>query len=170
MQTFFREQADLFTLPISSSCGLIPLHFSGWLEHLFLLLQKLFVCLNNYALMFLILFLKSPESRYPDSGPSRFWIFRNSIWWSVESWCIHWVTVSSPLTFRKSCTRGSTQLICNLQEKQVCVARRVCAAVFGSSVRVGGIEEIGRGGGGGGPTERNVCSVVKIMTVWAHRR
>lgn len=63
-------------LPISSLHGFVPLHFSGWLEHLFLLLPKLFVCLNNYAPMFLILFLKSPQSHYTVSGPSRFWIFQ----------------------------------------------------------------------------------------------
>lgn len=37
--------------------------------------KKMFVCLNNYAPMFLISFLKSLESHYPVSGPSRtgFW-------------------------------------------------------------------------------------------------
>lgn len=39
-----REEADLLGLPISSLRSFAPLPFSGWLEHLFLLLQKT-VCL-----------------------------------------------------------------------------------------------------------------------------
>lgn len=137
-QSRFREEADLLVLPISSLFGFVPLHFGGWLEHLFLLLQKLFVCLNNYTLMFLILLLKSLESHYPVSGLSRFWIFRNSIQPSVESWCTHQATVSSPLTFERSCTRGSMQPICNLPRQRACIVKRVSAGLFGSSVRAGG--------------------------------
>lgn len=72
MLTMLREEADLLALPVSGLRSFVRLRFGGWLQHLFLLLQKLFVCLNNYGLMVLILFLKSPESRYPVSGPSRF--------------------------------------------------------------------------------------------------
>lgn len=78
--------------------------------------KKLFVCLNNYAPMFLISFLKSLESHYPVSGPSRFWIFRHSTPPSVESRCIHRATVGSPLTFPRSSTEGSMRPISNLLE------------------------------------------------------
>lgn len=57
-----REEADLLALPISSQHGFLPLQVGGWLEHLLLLLQKMFVCLCNYGPMFFISFLKSLES------------------------------------------------------------------------------------------------------------
>lgn len=88
---------------------------AGW-NICFCCSKKLFVCLNNYAPMVLISFLKSLESHYPVSGPSRFRIFRNPTRSSVESRRIRRATVGSPLTFRRSRTGGSTRPICNLLE------------------------------------------------------
>lgn len=56
-----RSGLPLLSLSISRQHGFISPQFGGWLEHLFLLFEKLFVCFNNYALMFPISFLQSLE-------------------------------------------------------------------------------------------------------------
>lgn len=169
-QTISREEAGLLGLPISSQYGRHPTAFQ-WLAGniCFCCSKKLFVCLNNYALMFLISFLKSPQkslSSFRSSKVLNFLKLNTAVCWKLV-----YTSSYSQLTFDISGLSYRRKLAAYLYlPGETCLRRKASQCRLGHlSVREGDRRN-GEGVGGGGCTERNMCYVVEILTVRAQSR